>query len=391
MQAPENAIAQDGSSVGSPPNPATVFLNNFPRFSKGREDDDSLDLSTDDLHLTTATDAMQASIEAALTAWNDISPLEAVQALRPKEQRESTLAFARVGYSDAPAATDDETRIKDVFRGLKSEAQYRAEHMPSAATQAFLEKYPPQRQRPLEAFTTPSWLVANHACTTNPPLSEVLYLFEVLHPTQNPRKNQFVLALASQTLVELVDAIYCVSHLHLKEYDSGCKLCYLDSVFMDPIPPEGSGSTHYAGEIAYWMDTLPMLRLHDEFPGFREPPRPMLTTRLADLNLRFDVPYLFLHLGSCEHVMYFRNMRLLHDRDEVDTAKYPLRVHASTRQHQKCLICHNHAAKHVTFDDPMAVEDPMFYCESCYFMAHYDANGRLLDASFRVYPYYPDD
>ncbi|OQR94793.1 snRNA-activating protein complex subunit 3 [Achlya hypogyna] len=384
----------DGSTgvrADGAPAPADVFLSAFPSFNTDREVDADVDISTDDIVLPRMTEVIQESIDRALEAWNELSPVDDLKKKTQKDQREATIAFARVAYLDQPEMRPEDARIKEIFRGLKTEAQCQAERKPTDMTNAFLQRHPPQRQKPLDVLPTPSWLVANRVTSSHQPLDDVLFLFEVLHPTQNPRKTQYILALASQSLLTLANSIYCVAHAHLKNFDSGCKLFYMDKVFMDPVLPEGYGGTHYPGEIRYWMDSLPMLRLHEQFPGFKSRPLSMATTRLGDLDLRFDVPYLFLHLGSCEHVLYFRNMRLLHDGDETDIGEYPIRLHTSGRVHQKCLICHNHAAKHVTFDDPLALEDPMFYCESCYFMAHYNPNGQLIDANFRVFPYHPDD
>ncbi|KAH9159421.1 hypothetical protein LEN26_002352 [Aphanomyces euteiches] len=118
----------------------------------------------------------------------------------------------------------------------------------------------------------------------------------------------------------------------------------------------------------------------------------MECTTLNDLHLKLHEAYLYVHIGNCEHWVYVRNIRLLHDMDERRVEQYPIRL-SKNIQHQKCLACQVHAAKYITFDDPMALDDPMFFCDSCYYVAHYDANGKLMESlsNFKVFPYYPDD
>ncbi|OQS00086.1 ribosomal protein S6 kinase, partial [Thraustotheca clavata] len=317
----------------------TAFNALYPQLDDGNEVDDNVDISIDDIVLSSTTDAIQASLDQGLAAWDKMVPMETLQICKAKEQRQATAAFARIGIEQGAARTMEEQKIKEIFKGLKTEAECRQERLPTQVIQAFLEKYPAQRQKPSQELSTPSWLMTNRDVQKNiEPEKDVIYLFEVLHPSQHPKKSQYILALASQTLLMVFDAFYCVQHEYLHAYDSGCKLGYFNKVYMDPIPDQDHQSTHYAGEIAYWMDSLPMLDLHKRFPGFHAPPLSM-STCIGDMDLQLDIPYLFLHLGSCEHVVYLRNQRFVHDQDDPDPTKYPIRLHASSRHHQKCLVC----------------------------------------------------
>ncbi|RHZ39316.1 hypothetical protein DYB31_008817 [Aphanomyces astaci] len=106
-------------------------------------------------------------------------------------------------------------------------------------------------------------------------------------------------------------------------------------------------------------------------------------TALADAIYCRDYEYLK-EFGLHSKMMYMAGQFFV-DKRQPHHVDYSNDV-----RHQVCQV---HMAKFVTFGDAMGVDDPMYYCDSCYFVAHYDAHGTLLPdvANYKVFPYYPDD
>jgi hypothetical protein len=90
-----------------------------------------------------------------------------------------------------------------------------------------------------------------------------MYLLEVL--PQSPRKNMLLLVLGCTMLTDVVDAIYCFAHQHLKEFQRNSKLCYVGhKVYIDR---RDAKNVDYSLDIRRWMDQHPQLKLHDRYPG----------------------------------------------------------------------------------------------------------------------------
>jgi hypothetical protein len=64
----------------------------------------------------------------------------------------------------------------------------------------------------------------------------------------------------------------------------------------------------------------------------------MENTSFGELQIQLDTPYLYLHLGNCEHLFVVRNIRLVHDQDEQNPAEYPIRIRTAHPAHQRCLV-----------------------------------------------------
>ncbi|CAK4613055.1 hypothetical protein AeMF1_004400 [Aphanomyces euteiches] len=365
----------------------------FPSFDWNEDDADDVDISVDDIRLPSTQDAIQASIDKALIAWDRINPVAAVEMLKLIEQRASTQEFARIALKDGNL-TPQEQHIQQIFRSLLTEEECIAARLPCPEVQQFLEKYPRTRKGTVENPPFPGWMFANRSAAnaTAEAADDIpedsLYLIEVMHPSHAVKKNQLMLLRGSQPLTEFVDAIYCRDQQYLKEYGLRSKMLYMGGTVM--IDQRDDDYLDYSQEVRRWLMKHPSL--HETYPGFDKPSLSMECTTLNDLHLKLHEAYLYVHIGNCEHWVYVRNIRLLHDMDERRVEQYPIRL-SKNIQHQKCLACQVHAAKYITFDDPMALDDPMFFCDSCYYVAHYDANGKLMESlsNFKVFPYYPDD
>lgn len=92
--------------------------------------------------------------------------------------------------------------------------------------------------------------------------------------------------------------------------------------------------------------------------------------------------------GDCKHMLVIRDIRLIHPEDVQKVAAYPvLRWHPRARI-RKCSICDIYRAAKITYGDTLAPSSPCFFCEQCYYMLHYNADGSLLYNDFKVYEYH---
>uniref|UniRef100_A0A7M4FQV4 snRNA-activating protein complex subunit 3 n=1 Tax=Crocodylus porosus TaxID=8502 RepID=A0A7M4FQV4_CROPO len=105
-----------------------------------------------------------------------------------------------------------------------------------------------------------------------------------------------------------------------------------------------------------------------------------------DLSLKIGFPYLYCHQGDCEHIVTVTDIRLIHRDDCLDRTRYPLLIKKPWLYTRKCFVCKMYIARWVTNEDSLAPEDPCFFCDVCFRMLHYDAEGNKL-GEFLAYPY----
>jgi hypothetical protein len=177
----------------------------------------------------------------------------------------------------------------------------------------------------------------------------------------------------------------------------------------------------------------------------------MHTTRIIDLNhqLRLHVPYLYCHNKGCEHIISFVDVRFITPTTSTSspltattaaaatpppvapvapvaaaaaattttttTTTSSNRFSSSTKQHvssiskwpvelyrrpliqKRCSVCSPPTinnkyiktfANFVLYDHGWTDSSPLFMCERCYDLFHYDEKGMLLYDTFKVFPYY---
>ncbi|XP_072050799.1 snRNA-activating protein complex subunit 3-like [Amphiura filiformis] len=107
---------------------------------------------------------------------------------------------------------------------------------------------------------------------------------------------------------------------------------------------------------------------------------------MESLNIRLGYPYLYCHQGECEHVFLFSDIRLMHDMDNKDLAGYPMMINKCEARRIHCIVCNVFTAKWITREDSFSPNDPSFFCNPCFRMLHYDADGKKL-GSFKAWPY----
>ena len=111
--------------------------------------------------------------------------------------------------------------------------------------------------------------------------------------------------------------------------------------------------------------------------------------QLKDISIQLGYPYLFLHYGNCEHILVFTELRTFHpELDSMIRAEYPVTLYQLHQRKKKCKICDIYSAAWITIDDPLAPENPCFFCRDCYRSVHTNFLGNpIYSADHLVYQY----
>ncbi|KAG0375585.1 small nuclear RNA activating complex, polypeptide 3 [Mortierella sp. AD032] len=145
-------------------------------------------------------------------------------------------------------------------------------------------------------------------------------------------------------------------------------------------------SEDYSQVILDWVADSPERRRQQGFSNLEK--KYMHDTKIQDLAIRLNQPYLFVHQGDCEHILMFRDLRLFSQRhDDLNRLSYPLQVFKDKPTSHMCRMCRINKAYYVTVDDRLAGETPCYFCEQCYDRFHYDVDGNILYDDFRVFRY----
>jgi hypothetical protein len=291
---------------------------------------------------------------------------------------------------------------------------------------------------------------SSHASANTNPNSTIVFPKEVgsgevilhvaVHLPQAPSAaSEEWLVLGSQPLTALKDRIYCL-------LETNAKAVELDIASRMPHPPpppqqqqQRSGgsngisrtsiglvkpSSYFYIEGTFYIDRRnpaakdisERIRLYLADHKIAAPPHPppgavsvattAMTTKFSvdtmenrcfeDLWLRLGpgAPGLYCHQGGCEHLIVFKDVRL-HDPtvDPALISQYPYKLStpsATLVVHRHCEACGLRVARRVTYDDRSAPHTPFFWCDECFRLMHYDAQGRALYTDYKVFPYVHD-
>ncbi|XP_039585792.1 snRNA-activating protein complex subunit 3 isoform X2 [Passer montanus] len=226
---------------------------------------------------------------------------------------------------------------------------------------------------------------------------ELLLTLNIFYPVifqkhKDHKPYQTVLVLGSQKLTELRDSISCVSDLqiggefssqpdqapeHISKDLYKSAFFYFEGIFYnDKRYPE---CRDLSRTIIEWSES------HDRGYANLQSVK-MEDYVFNDLSLKIGFPYLYCHQGNCEHIIIITDIRLIHHDDCLDRNLYPLLVKKHWLCTRKCSVCKMYTARWVTNRDSLAPEDPCFFCDVCFRMLHYDAEGNKL-GEFLAYPY----
>ncbi|XP_062386673.1 snRNA-activating protein complex subunit 3 [Sardina pilchardus] len=227
------------------------------------------------------------------------------------------------------------------------------------------------------------------------PAGEILLTFNIIYPViferfRHVRAYQTLQVLGSQKLSELRDALCCVSDLQVFGEFSN----------MPDATPEYISKDHYKSAFFYFegvfyndmrypecrdiSETTREWAKTRDFPEFKT--AKMEDTTFYDLRMKIGYPYFYCHQGDCEHVMVLTDIRLIHADDCRDRTLYPLLVHKHRVITRKCCVCHLYISRWITTNDRLTPMDPCLFCDKCFRMLHYDAQGNKL-YDFQAYAF----
>lgn len=90
----------------------------------------------------------------------------------------------------------------------------------------------------------------------------------------------------------------------------------------------------------------------------------MNLTEIKNLRVVFGRPYLFRHLGGCDHMIVFKDIRL-YDKNSIDAdirRKYPFMVFESKMKRRKCEGCELNFAAFICVGDKLKNGHTSYLC-----------------------------
>ncbi|XP_060914049.1 snRNA-activating protein complex subunit 3 [Labrus mixtus] len=224
---------------------------------------------------------------------------------------------------------------------------------------------------------------------------EIILTINVYYPAvfekfRSVRPHMTLRMTGTHSLAELKDAICCVSDLQVCGEFSNTPDMAPDFISKDHFK-----SAFFFFEGVFYNDmrfpecqdisttTIEWAKARN-FPPYSQ--AKMEDTRFADLKVKVGFPYLYCHQGDCEHLVIITDVRLAHMNDCLDKKLYPLLTHKHRLITQKCAVCHVFIGRWFTTNDQFSPSDPCLYCDKCFRMLHYDAQGNKL-GDFLAYPY----
>ncbi|KAL1460847.1 hypothetical protein WDU94_012787 [Cyamophila willieti] len=205
------------------------------------------------------------------------------------------------------------------------------------------------------------------------PYSETLLevqLFNTLAPFEPwypPACSQSFIVLGSQPLIELAKKIRCVNNATdvagdvsenpdkpssqtLKDVVTSSLFYFGNKFYID-------GDTDYSTVIKEWGQRK-KVDLGETYP--------MKTTLFRDLTIRLNYPYLYQHLGDCEHTITFTEARLIDNSDSLDRKSFPMARYLEDSMVQKCYICGHFYARWVVQGTDRLVFEINTLCDPCF-------------------------
>lgn len=185
-------------------------------------------------------------------------------------------------------------------------------------------------------------------------------------------------------------------------------LCICDSVValedgheLDPIDQSKTHMVLYPSSFIFIHDTffvdysMPNARdISEPIRQFmaRKPIFDPVTSRtiegvkIIDLKLRLGQPYVFLHSGTCEHLLIFHDLRLIERTDVQDLDRYPMVVYEK-KGDVRCAACKRCYAAFVVEECERLPSPYMMFCDAC-FKEFFFLHGHKI-GKFKAHPYMP--
>lgn len=110
-----------------------------------------------------------------------------------------------------------------------------------------------------------------------------------------------------------------------------------------------------------------------------------MNTQLLDLEVCIGQPYVYLHLGRCEHLIIFNEIRFAQHNDCLGQYRYPRLISEAKEKLKSCIFCSKNVASAVMVcDDTRTPVTVNHMCDSCFLSYNYDHLGDKI-ANFKAY------
>lgn len=201
---------------------------------------------------------------------------------------------------------------------------------------------------------------------------------------------------ASDSLLALTEEIYCLSrraandlliepsHIELTKSSS---FLFIEGVFYDDELDENSHarpSDIYFEAFKIVGNTSNSANILVSNPNSVQRAS-LKSTTWMDIKIRLNMPYLFAHLGGCEHVIVINQIRAANSADGSDIV-FPHVTQSLRVRRRKCRVCEVYAGTKMLINDKLLPENPCIICEKCYEGFH--GTGQQWYQDFEVVPYY---
>lgn len=210
-----------------------------------------------------------------------------------------------------------------------------------------------------------------------------------------PSHSQELLLLGSQKLTELRDALICINDLGVNQDLSIDPQIYHLSHLPNNSVMFPSGFFYINGVIyndtrhpdakLYSDNVIKWSKRHPEVGELKA--KVMHETRFIDLELRLGFPYVYMHQGNCEHLIVFTDVRLHHQNDSQDPARYPMLRGQASKLAVKCYICSLNLANWIVMNESRIPVPNAHVCDRCLKQFCYTARGTKVLPNIRVYPF----
>ncbi|XP_059487799.1 uncharacterized protein LOC132203792 [Neocloeon triangulifer] len=201
-----------------------------------------------------------------------------------------------------------------------------------------------------------------------------------------------VLVLSSQNLSVLKDVICCPNDFSTCG-DKTDEPSRIDMLYAKNLFPSGFffientfyNDTRKTTNLDYSKVIREWAAMNPNFPPTDFKVDSMENVTFRELKLKMGYPYLYKHLGACEHIITFLNAKLLNRPDNLNSKYYPMRKIPFGQATQKlCIMCGYFNATWVTVGNEFVPHDPAFFCEHCFHSYNFVDGKRI--CNFTSYP-----
>uniref|UniRef100_A0A8C4N1Z3 snRNA-activating protein complex subunit 3 n=1 Tax=Eptatretus burgeri TaxID=7764 RepID=A0A8C4N1Z3_EPTBU len=185
---------------------------------------------------------------------------------------------------------------------------------------------------------------------------EVLLAINVYYPIIKPRHkdtkpHQVFYALGCQRLTELRDAVSCIRDMQLSGEFSNTPNLAPDTTNKDLYK-----SAFFFIDGTFYNDMRypscrDLSKIIIEWAQIRDDTlakacvKNMNDVTFGELRLKIGYPYLYCHQGNCEHIVIFKDIRLVNSSDCQDRSLYPLLMNKHFFKCHKCYMCKMYTAR----------------------------------------------